>query len=205
MVAKVVVEGKSEPKLRRLNRVREETAGGVGGNEVVQHTKGRLVNAPRAQKMRGDVGLDDDPASERIEHERRIRPEVADDVVTRKPDPGERDACSAPGLDVDDREQNREAAPAGEHEIEHRVVRVVVLVAISVEAVLETEDAPAGIRVLVGRLALCRREVCPQPVEFPARGVGVHLPELGGEGEGDLVERRPALCGKRCEGRDLQA
>ena len=68
---------------------------------------------------------------------------MADDAVPRQTDAAELDPRSTGDLDIDDRQQNRQTATPGQHQIEHRVVRMVVSHLISAEPVGASEHLPA--------------------------------------------------------------
>ena len=81
------------------------------------------------------LGAEDRAAPERVHQQRRTRSEVRNDEVAGKPDTRDRDVRTAGDLDVDHRQQDRQAAAPGEDHVEHRVVRIVVVLSITAEAV----------------------------------------------------------------------
>jgi hypothetical protein len=145
------------------------------------------------------LGANGSPTGERIEHERRRDAEVADHEVSRQADPGELDPGAARDLDVDDREQDREARAPFEHEVQHRVGRVVVVLAVPGEALASSQQLPQR-RCLFGRCTARRAsELEPQPVELRERSLPLDRPELGREGKREPVEIRPGLPGDLLE------
>jgi hypothetical protein len=145
------------------------------------------------------LGANGSPTGERIEHERWRDAEVADHEVSRQADPGELDPGAACYLDVDDREQDREAGAPFEHEVQHRVGGVVVVRAVPGEALASSQQVPQRRRLLGRRSARRAGELDPQPVELCERSLPLDRPELGREGKREPVEVRPGLPGDLLE------
>ena len=98
-------------------------------------------------------------------------------------------------LDIDRREEDREAPATLEHQVEHRVPRVVVVVAVAEEAVAATEEVPERLLLILGARAGHRGEFGGEAVELVERPGGVNLPEFPGKGKRQLVERGVGACG----------
>ena len=76
---------------------------------------------------------------------------MRDDVVARQPDAGEWHVGSPCRFDIDGREQDRQAAATLEHAVEHRVLRLVVLLGVPAEAVHRPQHVRDGERLRAGR------------------------------------------------------
>jgi hypothetical protein len=167
----------------------------VGPDQIVEHPQGRLVHAPRA-KLQGGIHLQARAAGKRIEQDRRSLSEVADDVVARQPHARQPDIRPARHLDVDHGEQDRQAAAALEHEIEHGVVGVVVLIEVAHEPVVAVEHLSQRFELVARLLTRLAGELRPQSVELSEGSGPVNLLELRGKGERQLVEGGVRLGGK---------
>jgi hypothetical protein len=115
--------------------------------------------------------------------------------MSREADPVERDAGPPRRLDVDDRQRDRQPVAALEHEVQHRVVGVVVLVSGAGEAVARAEHLAERVE-LVSRYGDRVSHVGGQPVQTLKRRRLVDVAELRGEREGELVVTRGGVGGK---------
>ena len=124
---------------------------------------------------------------------------MSHDEMARQSDAGQWNASAASNLDVDDRQEDRQAASSRKHDVEHRVVGIVVALAITGEPVLAAEQLTAGEgkleRTLLG-LADDAREICAENVEPLDRGIGIDDSQLGGHGQRQDVHLGSRLCGQ---------
>ena len=106
--------------------------------------------------------------------------EVPGHVVAREPHSTELDPSPPSRFDVHDREEDRQAGPPREHPVEHRIVRIVVVLPVADEPVASTEDpdhrVQLGLRIPVARRSL--RDLDAQTVELRECPVGIALAEL---------------------------
>src|SRR3977135_436015 len=106
---------------------------------------------------------------------------MTDDEVARQTDSGDLDSGSASDLDIHDRQQDRQTATPREHEVEHRVAGIVVVLSIADESVNGADDLSAGKRVRLRhpvRLLSGTRELRTEDVEPSHRAGSVDVTEL---------------------------
>ena len=118
----------------RLERPPDIAATFVGGDEVRQDPQRRQVhwrlhNATRWRRIRQQH-----PAPERIDQDRIALAKPARDIVPRQPNAANGDADPPPDLDPEHAKQDRQATLALKHQIQHRIVRVVVILNVAEEA-----------------------------------------------------------------------
>ena len=123
------------------------------GDEVVEDPQRRLLRPPGADELGRRLQLDALAARERVVDKGRILAEVRDDEVAGEPEAVQRDAAAPRDLLVDDGEQDRQAEPALEHQVEHRVVRVVVVGLVPGEAVTAPDQGGERVALLPRREA----------------------------------------------------
>ena len=147
----------------------------------------------------GQAFVEDLTAVEGIKQQRRVRPEVGHDKVAWQSNSMYRYSRAPGDLDIDHREQDRQATPRGEHQVEHRVVGVVVVLALAAEAVAPTQQLSARGCDAVG-IAACpsraQRQLRAEGVEHGHGPGGVDLAKFSGHCEGQEVQWRVSGDGK---------
>ena len=106
---------------------------------------------------------------------------MTDDEVARQTDAGDLDPGSASDFDIHDRQQDRQTATPREHEVEHGVAGIVVVLSIADESVSGADDLSAGQRVRLWRpvrLLSGARELGTEDVEPSHRAGRVDVAEL---------------------------
>ena len=187
------VGGKHEPQFGGTQSAGEIAATPERRDEVVEHPHRRLMRRPRPNERGGDVGRDGRAAAERVEQQRLSRTEVRDDVVARQPDAGEWHVGPPRCLDVDGRQQDRQAASALEHAVEHRVLRPVVLLGVPGEAVQRAQDVRDGEGLGLRRARGVLQDagdLFAELVERGERSCRVDWTERGRQREREQVQRR---------------
>jgi hypothetical protein len=81
----------------------------------------------------------------------------------------QRDTGATNRFDVDDRQEDRQAASPGELEVEHRIAGMVIAVAVAGEAMIAADHLAAGKR---HRPIVPRQTATPSPAGFRARQNG---------------------------------
>lgn len=204
--------------LRRSGRKRQTQPGGVdrgadvsapvvGRHEVVEHPHRDLIGSPGPDKVPRSIGLDPGTPCEGIEQHGRVCAEVTDHEVARQTDAGDRDRRSASGFDVDDGQQYRQTATPREHEIEHRIARIVVTLSIADEPVSSADDLSAGACLGLWRsvsLLSCPRDLGTENVESRHRISHVDIAKLRRECQRQYIQGRSRIEGKLSEARHLR-
>src|SRR3954452_11372660 len=167
-VALARVGGQRQPQFGGAQSAGEIAAPPEGRHQVVEHPHRRLVRRPWAHELCGHARGDLHAAAERVQQQRLGRAEVPDDVVAGQPDAGEGHAGPPRRLDIDGRHQDRQAAPALQHAVEHRVLRPVILLGVAGGAVQHGQHMRDGERLRLGcagRAAQDPGDLLAEPVE----------------------------------------
>jgi hypothetical protein len=111
---------------------------------------------------------------------------MADDEVPGQTNADQRDIGAASDFDVDDRQEDRKAASSREHDVEHRVVGIVISLTVAREPMLTAEQLTAGDRQFLRapvRRAGGAREILAENVEHRDGAAGINDSKFGGHGK----------------------